>query len=164
MAMTTPVPMPYAVPRARRGTGTRTDPEVERVKKLANVLDHYLVDPVIGLVLPGAGDIIGSLLGLYTVALAIRRRMSPIIVARMLLNLAIDAAIGIVPLLGDIADIGFKANKRNVALLAERTEAGGKATKKDWLAVVGAAVAFGLAIGLSIYALVRIVNAIAGAL
>jgi hypothetical protein len=164
MAMTTPVPMPYAVPRARRGSGTRTDPELDRVKKIAGVLDHRFVDPVIGLVLPGAGDILGSLLGLYTVALAIRRRMSPIIVARMLLNLAIDAAIGIIPLLGDVADIGFKANTRNVALLAERTAQGGKATRKDWLAVVGAAVAFGLAIGLSIYAIVRIVQAIAGAI
>ena len=162
MAMTTPVPMPYAVPRARRGSGTRTDPEVERVKKLAGVLDHYLVDPVIGLVLPGAGDMLGSLLGLYTVALAIRRKMSPVIVARMLMNLAIDAAIGIIPLVGDLADLGFKANQRNVALLAERTEQGGKATKKDWLAVVGAALVFGLAIGLSIYALVKIVTAIAG--
>lgn len=164
MAMTTPLPMPYAVPRARRGSGTRTDPQLDRIKKLAGVMDRYMVDPVIGLVLPGAGDILGSLLGLYTVALAIRRRMSPIIVARMLLNLAIDAAIGIIPLLGDIADIGFKANQRNVALLAERTEQGGKATKKDWLAVVGAALAFGLAIGLAIYAIVRIVQAIAGAL
>ncbi|MBA3461625.1 MAG: DUF4112 domain-containing protein [Deltaproteobacteria bacterium] len=162
--MTTPVPMPYAVPRARRGSGTRTDPELDRVKKIANVLDHRFVDPVIGLVLPGAGDILGSLLGLYTVTLAIRRRMSPVIVARMLMNLAIDAAIGIIPLVGDLADIGFKANKRNVALLAERTEQGGKASTKDWLAVVGAALAFGLAIGLAIYAVVRLVGAIAGAL
>src|SRR3954466_2138004 len=120
MAITTPVPLPYRIPRARRGTGTQLDPDVERVRKLAKVMDHYMVDPLLGLVLPGAGDIIGSLLGLYTVALAIRRKMSPVIVARMLLNLAIDAAIGIIPLLGDIADIGFKANQKNVALLAER--------------------------------------------
>lgn len=161
MAMSTPIPLPYVVPRARRGSGTRTDSEVERVKKIANVLDHYLVDPVIGLVLPGAGDIIGSLLGLYTVALAVRRKMSPVIIARMLMNLAIDAGIGIIPLAGDLFDLGFKANKKNVALLDERAATGGRATRKDWLAVIGAALALGLAIGLAIYAVVRLVSAVA---
>ena len=161
MAMTTPVPLPYAVPRARRGSGTRTDPEIERVTKLAKVLDHNLVDPFVGFVLPGVGDLLGSLLGLYTVALAVRRKMSPVIVARMLMNLALDAALGVVPLVGDLFDLGFKANQKNVALLGERAEGGGRATRKDWLAVVGAALAFGLAMGLAIYAVVRLVGAVA---
>ncbi|HET7506709.1 MAG TPA: DUF4112 domain-containing protein, partial [Kofleriaceae bacterium] len=76
------------------------DPEIERARTLARVLDHYLVDPLIGLVLPGAGDLIGSLLGLYIVGIAVRRRISPIVIARMLLNLAIDAGIGFVPIAG----------------------------------------------------------------
>jgi len=160
MAITTPVPFlrPYTVPRLRTPTGTHLDPDVERVRKLANVLDHNLVDPLIGFVLPGVGDLLGSLLGLYTVAIAVRRRMSPVIIARMLMNLAIDAAIGIVPLVGDVADIGFKANKRNVKLLAARAEHGGKATARDWLSVVGAAAAFAAVIGLAIYAVVRLVR------
>jgi hypothetical protein len=41
--------------------------EIERARTLARVLDHYLVDPLLGLILPGAGDLIGSLLGLYLV-------------------------------------------------------------------------------------------------
>src|SRR4051794_19151389 len=138
MAITTPVPLPYRIPRARRGSGTQLDPDVERVRKLAKVMDHYMVDPLLGLVLPGAGDIIGSLLGLYTVALAIRRKMSPVIIARMLLNLAIDAAVGIVPLIGDMADVAWKANDKNVALLSDRAATGGHATARDWISVVGA--------------------------
>jgi hypothetical protein len=137
------------------------DPELERVRRFAKLLDTYLVDPVVGLLLPGAGDVVGSMLGLYTVLLAIRRRVSTVVIARMLMNLALDAAIGIVPLLGDLFDLGFKANQRNVALLAARTEIGGKATAKDWLAVIGAALVFAATIGLALYAIVRVFGAIA---
>jgi hypothetical protein len=160
MSMTTPVSLPYVVPRARRGTGTRTDAEIDRARKLARLLDDYLLDPVIGLLIPGAGDVIGSLLGLYPVAIALRRKMSPVIIARMLLNLGLDALLGIVPLLGDIVDVGLKANKKNLALLESHVETGGKATRKDWLVVIGAGLAFGAAIGLSVYLMSRIVRAI----
>jgi len=136
------------------------DLELERARKLTRVLDHYMVDPLLGLVLPGVGDLIGSLLGLYVVAIAVRRKASPVIVARMLLNLAIDAGIGVVPVLGDIADVAFKANAKNFRLLAERHDAT-RATARDWLAVGGALAAFAAVIGLVIYAIVAILRAIA---
>ena len=160
MATTTPFPAPVRAPRTRQGTGTGTgfDPDVERVKKLARVLDHFLVDPVIGFVVPGGGDVIGALLGLYIVAVAIQKRTSPVIIARMLMNLAIDAALGIIPLAGDAADLVFKANTRNVALLGEASVTGGKARIRDWLAIGGAVLAFCVAIGLSIYAIIALVR------
>ncbi|MDQ3300447.1 MAG: DUF4112 domain-containing protein [Myxococcota bacterium] len=150
----------YSPPRAKRGSGIRVDGEVARVRRLATVLDRYMIDPVIGLILPGAGDVLGSLLGLYTVSIAIRRRMSPVIIARMLMNLGVDALLGIVPLLGDLVDVGFKANTRNAALLEQRQEQGGKATARDWLMVIGSALVFMAAIGLSIYAVIALVRAI----
>jgi hypothetical protein len=134
------------------------DAELERVKKLAKVLDHYLVDPIIGLVLPGAGDIIGAVLGVYTISLAFRRKVSPVIIARMFLNLGLDALVGIVPLAGDVADVAFKANQKNVALLSERTT--GQASAKDWAFVVGAAVVFFGAIALSVFAVGWLVRTI----
>jgi hypothetical protein len=134
--------------------------EIERARTLTRVLDHYLVDPLLGLVLPGVGDLIGSLLGLYLVAIAVRRRMSPLIVARMLLNLALDAALGAIPLIGDIADFAYKANEHNLALLIGRRETG-KATARDWLAIGGAVAAFAAVIGLVIYAVVALIRAIA---
>jgi hypothetical protein len=158
--MATTSEFPYAPPRARRGTGTRTDPEIERARRLATLLDNYLVDPIVGLIVPGAGDIAGSLLGLYTVAIALRRRVSPVVIARMLLNLGLDALLGIVPLAGDLVDIGFKANTRNLALLESRAKAGGRATPRDWLVLAGAALAFGAAVGLSIYLLGALVGAL----
>jgi hypothetical protein len=134
--------------------------EIERARTLARVLDHYLVDPLLGLVLPGAGDLIGSVLGLYLVGIAVRRRMSPVIVARMLLNLALDAVFGVIPVIGDIADFAYKANQRNLALLVDR-RATRRPTARDWLAVGGAVAVFAAVIGLVVYGLVALVRAIA---
>jgi uncharacterized protein DUF4112 len=134
-------------------------PDIERARTLARVLDHYMVDPLLGFLLPGAGDLVGSLLGLYMVGVAVRRRMSPVIIARMLLNLALDAAIGAVPVLGDIADFAFKANRRNLALLEDR-RATGRATGRDWLAVVGALAVFAAVVGAVIYGVIALVRAV----
>lgn len=148
-------------PRPARGDGEAlAAPGLERVRTLTRVLDHYLVDPLLGLVLPGAGDLIGSMLGLYLVGLAVQRRMAPVTIARMLLNLALDAGLGLVPIVGDLADFAFKANEKNLALLSERPVAT-RATLRDWLVVAGAALAFAAVIALVIYALVALVRAIA---
>ncbi|MDQ3338936.1 MAG: DUF4112 domain-containing protein [Myxococcota bacterium] len=148
----------YLPPRAKRGSGTTVDHELDRVKKMATVLDRYMVDPIVGLILPGAGDIIGSMLGMYTVSIAFKRRLSPVIIARMLLNLALDALLGIVPLVGDLVDVGYKANLKNVELLQERNT--GKASAKDWAFVVGAALLFFGTIALSIFAIVSLLRAV----
>lgn len=137
----------------------RAPPDIERARTLARVLDHYMVDPLLGLVLPGAGDLIGSLLGLYMVGVAVRRRMSPVIIARMLLNLALDAALGAVPVLGDVADFAFRSNQRNLALLLDR-RATGRATGRDWLAVAGAAAVLVAVLGLVVYGVVALVRAV----
>jgi len=137
------------------------DPELERVKRIARLLDQRFLDPILGLVLPGAGDVLGAVLGVYTLVLAVRRKMSPVIVARMLMNLALDAVLGLVPLVGDLIDLGFKANTKNVALFTERAEAGGRATARDWSYVALAALAFLATLALTIYALVAVFRAIA---
>lgn len=150
----------YQVPRAKRGTGTGLDVELERAHKISRALDTYMLDPILGLVLPGAGDLIASFFGFYMISLALRRGVSKMVVARMLLNLALDALVGMVPLVGDLFDFGFKANQRNLALLTDRAHQGGKSTAKDWLAVVGAGLVFVSVIGLVLYALVAAVRAI----
>ena len=137
------------------------DPDIARARALARILDDYFVDPLIGLVLPGVGDVLMSVLGLYIVAIALRRRVSPVVIAHMLLNLGLDAAIGAVPLVGDVFDFGFRANRRNVALLTDRVATGGRATARDWLAVVAAAAGFIAIVGLVCWAIVALVRAIA---
>lgn len=136
------------------------DVELARVTRIARILDDGFVDPILGLVLPGIGDMVGSLVGLYVVGLALRRKVAPIIIARMFLNLAIDAGIGAVPLLGDMFDLVWKANNKNVKLLSDRSARGGKASVKDWFAVVGAAAVFIGVIVLAIWAIGALLGAI----
>lgn len=140
------------------------DREIERARTVAKVLDNYLVDPLVGLLLPGVGDIATSMAGLYTVGLALSRKLSPVIIARMLLNLALDAILGAVPLIGDLFDLAHRANTKNVALLEQRAGMGGRATARDWAMVVGAFAVFVAAVGGAIYVGYRVVSAVANAL
>ena len=139
-----------------------TDGELERARQIARWADNRYIDPVLGLVLPGAGDLAGALLGLWAVTIALRRGVSKIVVARMLLNLGVDAAAGAVPILGDVWDFFFKAHARNLELLRARLgeEQGRRARPSDWLAVIGAAVLFVAALALPFVLLVLAVRAI----
>src|SRR5512143_3646451 len=112
------------------------DRDVVAAETLARWLDDRGLDPILGLLLPGVGDLLGTVAGLYTVVVAVRRRAPTIVVARMLLNLGIDALVGVVPLLGDVFDFAWKANRRNVALLRDRT-ARGRASAGDWAVLAG---------------------------
>lgn len=135
-----------------------TDRDLARVRTLARVMDGYLVDPLIGFVLPGVGDVLGSLIGFYIVFVAYRRRTSPVIIARMILNLGIDAVLGFIPIVGDAIDLGFKANQKNVALLEQRRT--GRATGADWLVVAGAVAAYLAVMALAVWGVVALVRAL----
>ena len=67
--------------------------------------------------MPVAGDLLSAALGLYLVALARELGASRWLQARMIGNLALDAALGVVPVAGDLADVWFKAHLRNLRLL-----------------------------------------------
>jgi hypothetical protein len=75
------------------------------------------LDPILGLILPGAGDALTALVGAGLVWVAFKQRVPSMILLRMVLNLVIDALIGMIPFVGDIFDIGFRAGVRNYALL-----------------------------------------------
>lgn len=113
------------------------DKDIAAAEALARWTDDRLLDPLLGFVLPGVGDVVGALLGLYVVGVAFRRRLPLVTIARMLLNLGVDALVGAVPIAGDLFDVAWKANKRNVRLLRERHEARAN-TVGDWLRVAGA--------------------------
>jgi hypothetical protein len=79
---------------------------------------RFGIDPLLGL-LPGGGDIAGGVLAGYIILAAARAGAPPSVLLRMGVNVAIDAIVGIVPLLGDVFDATYKANRRNAALLQE---------------------------------------------
>ncbi|PSP96910.1 DUF4112 domain-containing protein [Halobacteriales archaeon QS_4_70_19] len=83
------------------------------------VLDYRIgLDPILG-VLPIAGDSITAVVGLYIVGESARLGVSYGTIARQLLNIAVDLGIGSVPVLGDVFDLAFRSNRRNVNLALE---------------------------------------------
>ncbi len=75
------------------------------------------LDPIIGLV-PGLGDAIGALLSAFIINEARALGAPRSILLRMLGNVALETVIGAIPFAGDIFDAVFKANTRNLSLLA----------------------------------------------
>lgn len=136
------------------------DPHLERARVLTRWLDNRFVDPILGLVLPGAGDVASSAAGLYIVWIAIQRGAPAVMVARMLINLAVDAVIGSIPVAGDLFDFAFRANRKNLALL-ERRGPRRRSSAADWLIVIGAAVLFVAAAALPIWLVVVALRALA---
>ena len=114
--------------------------DIRLAEWLAHGLDTLHIDPILGFFLPGAGDVLGSLLGLVTVAIAARRRLPRIVIARMLLNLSVDGLVGAIPILGDIFDIFHQAHQRNLRLLKRTSQVQARAS--DWLWVGGAVLLF----------------------
>src|SRR4028119_2088610 len=110
---TRPVPsprMPDPLRPNELATPPPSDPMVRRAVTLARWLDERWLDPLIGLVVPEAGDLMTAGVGLYIVAAGIHKGLPAVVIARMLLNLGIDVAIGAVPVLGDLLDFAYKAN------------------------------------------------------
>ncbi len=79
---------------------------------------RFGVDAMIGLV-PGVGDFVSFLISSYLLSIAINKGASGFVLARMIFNIVLDALVGAVPVLGDIFDVAFKANQRNMKLLQQ---------------------------------------------
>lgn len=73
-------------------------------------------DSIIGLI-PGFGDIITTIFAFYLVWIGWRMNISSEDLAKMIHNIVIDFVLGIIPVVGDIADLLFKANLKNLDIL-----------------------------------------------
>jgi hypothetical protein len=99
-----------------------------RLERLAWYLDSSIpipglnarigLDPLLGL-LPGIGDTIGALFSSYILAEAARLGAPKSVLLKMAFNIALEAAAGVLPVLGDFFDMAWKANQRNVQLLGD---------------------------------------------
>ncbi len=104
------------------------DPDLTRLDAVAKLLDNQFVIPgtnlrfgldgIIGLI-PYAGDMAGFLVSGLLFRTMMKRGAGPLLMLQMMGNIVLDAAVGIVPFIGDLFDFGFKANRRNVNLLRE---------------------------------------------
>lgn len=104
------------------------DDATARVDRLARLLDRAIgipgtgirvgLDPLLGLV-PGFGDFATGAISLYIILEAARLGVPSATLVRMLGNVAIDTFGGSVPLVGDLFDVAWKSNSKNVALLQD---------------------------------------------
>ena len=114
---------------------TRPDPWVET---LGWLMDNSIsigrwrigLDGLIGLI-PGVGDFTGAAVSALIVARAATAGIPRATVARMIANVAIDALLGAIPLVGDVFDFAFKTNARNISLYREALVSG-NSTQRDW--------------------------------
>jgi hypothetical protein len=75
------------------------------------------LDGIIGLLLPAAGDALSAVSSLALFLLAYQKRVPHSVLVRMLVNVALDALIGAIPVLGDLFDFAWKANRKNLELI-----------------------------------------------
>jgi hypothetical protein len=91
-------------------------------------------DAIIGLV-PGIGDALTAMFALTLLVEAARMRVPKVIQLRMVFNTLVDLGIGLLPVVGDIADVFWKSNARNFVLLERHAGGTGRVRAGDWLFV-----------------------------
>lgn len=103
------------------------NPRYRRIRSLSVLMDQSIVlpngyriglDPILGLV-PGLGDVVGTLISSYLVYESARLGVRTKVLARMVGNIALEMLAGAFPILGDLFDAFWKANMRNLRLLEE---------------------------------------------
>lgn len=99
---------------------------LDRLERMANTLDRAYRLPIVGVrvgwdsilgLIPGVGDALAFGPAAFILYEAHQLGARKHVLARMALNTGIDTLIGSIPLIGDIFDVAFKSNRRNVALL-----------------------------------------------
>ena len=114
----------------------------ENLDLLSRVLDTWFripgtnirfgLDGIIGFV-PGVGDFLAGAASCIIVLAAFFRGVPLVTIARMVVNLVIEVGVGLVPVLGNLFDIGWRANRRNYHLLEGSLAATPRNTAKDWM-------------------------------
>jgi hypothetical protein len=104
---------------------------VRRMELMARVLDNAFqipgtnqrvgIDAIIGLI-PGLGDVVTTLLSSYVIWEARNLGVSRVAIGRMLTNLAVHAAVGAIPIFGDVFDAFFRVNQRNMRIVRAQLE------------------------------------------
>jgi hypothetical protein len=119
------------------------------------------LDSIVGFLLPQAGDALMGVTSLAMMFAAFQMRLPKVVIVRMGLNIAIDSLLGSIPLIGDIFDIAFKANRKNLELLQRyQHSARRKATVSDYVVVLLAILLCLFAIALPIFLLIWLLRSV----
>jgi hypothetical protein len=137
---------PYVASRFRRDALTPeiVDPRIADVEAIARWLDYafelsggfrFGIAGIVGLI-PGIGDVVDALISVYIVIRAIQLGIPRVAIARMLVNIGIEALAGSVPFIGNLFDIAFKANRRNYRLMKSHLLQTQGQRRQDWLFLI----------------------------
>ena len=105
------------------------DVDLARARKLAHLMDaqfslagiKFGLDAIVG-VIPVIGDAVTATASFYPIWVARRHDLGSTVQARMALNVLIDVLPGMIPLVGDLIDVAYKANLKNLKLLERAAE------------------------------------------
>lgn len=102
-----------------------------KLRRVSRLLDNAItipgtkisfgLDPILGL-LPGGGDTITGGIAAYIVVEAARMGIPRDVLWKMVRNILIDSFAGTVPVVGDLFDVGWKANVKNIELLEKHLD------------------------------------------
>ena len=137
------MPADHVHPRMGGAHGAFSD---ENLDLLSRVLDTWFqipgtsirfgLDGIIGFI-PGVGDLLGGLASTIIVLAAFFRGVPMVTIARMVANVGVEVGIGMVPFVGNLFDIAWRANRRNYHLLERSLAAPQRDTWKDWIYMAG---------------------------
>jgi len=119
--------------------------KVGKLRRISRILDNAItipgtklsfgLDPILGL-LPGGGDTITGGISAYIVVEAARMGIPREILGKMVANIVLDSVAGTIPVLGDLFDVGWKSNVKNIELLEKHLEIA-ESGKTDTLFILG---------------------------
>lgn len=116
-----------------------------KLRRVSKLLDNAItipgtkisfgLDPILGL-LPGGGDTLTGGISAYIVVEAARMGIPRDILYKMVGNILIDSFAGTVPVVGDLFDLGWKSNVKNIELLEKHLDVA-ESSKTDALFIFG---------------------------
>lgn len=116
---------------------------------------RFGLDGIIGLI-PGAGDLSTFAVSGYMLWVMARNGASGFVLARMAVNILVDALLGSIPIIGDLFDIAFKANMRNLRLMQQYYQEG-RHRGSAWRVVVPLLIILFLIIAAIIYGTYKLI-------
>ena len=138
--------------------------ELAWIDTAASILDNryripgtnirFGVDFLAGLI-PYIGDVVGFAISGLLVMVMARKGASGMALVKMVGNVWIDGVLGTIPLLGDLFDLRYRANLRNLRLLKEHYREG-KHQGSAWPVVIFTLLVFFALIGLSVWAIWKV--------
>jgi hypothetical protein len=105
----------------------------DRLFRIPGTEIRFGLDPIMGFLLPVAGDSVSALISMYIVLRSIQYGLPKIVIGRMVFNIALDYVVGSVPFVGDFLDFVVKANQKNIELLNRFAQGKDRARWTDYL-------------------------------